>query len=85
MTQFIKNMSEICLVCLRTLLGLRFKKIFIYDFSSSKINFRFKLNALALASIETTASTGTFLDSTMTDECAITNDIGIVIGKTAEL
>ena len=38
-----------------------------------------------LASIETTASTGTFRDPTMTDEGAITNDIGIVIGKTAEL
>ena len=38
-----------------------------------------------LASIETTASTSTFLDPTMTDEGAITNDIGIVIGKTAEL
>ena len=38
-----------------------------------------------LASTEIKTSTDTFLDPTMTDEAAITNDIGIVIGKSAEL
>ena len=35
-------------MCLRTLLRLKFKKKFIHDFSASQINFRIKLNALAL-------------------------------------
>ena len=38
-----------------------------------------------LASTEITTPTGTILDPTMTDEGAIKNDIGNVIGQTAEL
>ena len=48
MTQFIKNMSENMSNVFEDTAKIEIKEKFISDFSASQINFRIKLNALAL-------------------------------------